>query len=74
MSIDMQGPSACLTLDRNELRLLRFALERASFIDTPTSEQARIASFCSSALALLRDPNSALSLDTIAEVKDGQAV
>jgi hypothetical protein len=34
---DMEGSSACLTLDRNE-RLLRFALERASFIDTPANE------------------------------------
>jgi hypothetical protein len=53
MRIDMEGSSACLTLDRNELRLLRFALERASFIDTPADEQPKIASFCSSTLDLL---------------------
>jgi hypothetical protein len=28
------------------VRLLRRALERASFIDTPVSEQAEIAAFC----------------------------
>ena len=53
MRIDLDGPSARLTLDRDELRLLRFALERASFIDTPPSAQYEIASFCSSALELL---------------------
>jgi hypothetical protein len=59
MRIDLAGPSACLTLDRNELRLLRLALERASFIDTPPSEQQRIASFCSTALDLLPRPERA---------------
>ncbi len=53
MRIDLEGPSARLTLDRNEIRLLRYALERASFIDTPASEQLKIASFCSTALDLL---------------------
>lgn len=53
MKIDLKGPSARLTLDRNELRLLRYALERASFIDTPASEQSKIAAFCSRALDLL---------------------
>jgi hypothetical protein len=33
-----------------ELRLLRRALERASFIDTPVAEQAEIAAFCARAL------------------------
>jgi hypothetical protein len=43
MRIELNGPSARLTLDRDELRLLRYALERASFIDTPTVEQPMIA-------------------------------
>ena len=53
MRIELHGPLARLTLDRDELRLLRFALERASFIDTPTAEQPNIATFCSRALELL---------------------
>jgi hypothetical protein len=56
MRIEWDGPRARLTLDRNELRLLRYALERASFIDTPTAEQPMIASFCSRALDLLPRP------------------
>lgn len=54
MKIDLKGPLAHLTLDRNELQLLRYALERASFIDTPASEQPKIAAFCSKVLDLLR--------------------
>ena len=54
MRIDLKGPSVRLTLDRDELQLLRYALERASFIDTPASEQPKIAAFCSKALELLR--------------------
>ena len=53
MRIELHGPWARLTLDRDELRLMRYALERASFIDTPTAEQPMIASFCSRALDLL---------------------
>jgi hypothetical protein len=54
MKIDLKGSSAHLTLDRDELQLLRYALERASFIDTAASEQPKIAAFCSKALELLR--------------------
>lgn len=54
MRIDLKGSSVRLTLDRDELQLLRYALERASFIDTPASEQPRIAAFCSKVLDLLR--------------------
>jgi hypothetical protein len=54
MRIDLKGPSVRLTLDRDELQLLHYALERASFIDTPASEQARILAFCSKVLDLLR--------------------
>jgi hypothetical protein len=53
MRVDPGGELVRLTLDRNELRLLRYALERASFIDTPASEQAAIANFCSRVLELL---------------------
>jgi hypothetical protein len=53
MEIELKHSSARLTLDRHELRLLRYALERASFIDTPSSEQPGIAAFCSRALDLL---------------------
>ena len=54
MRVDLSGPSVCVTLDRDELQLLRYALERASFIDTPASEQPKIAAFCSKLLDLLR--------------------
>ena len=53
MKIELKRSSARLTLDRHELRLLRYALERASFIDTPSNEQPSIAAFCSRALDLL---------------------
>jgi hypothetical protein len=36
-----------------EVRLLRRALERASFIDTPVSEQPAILSFCARVLEAL---------------------
>jgi hypothetical protein len=58
MRIEWDGPRARLALDRDELRLLRFALERASFIDTPTAEQLMIASSCSRALDLLTRPEA----------------
>lgn len=54
MRIDLKGASVRLTLDGKELPLLRYALERASFIDTPASEQPKIAAFCSKLLELLR--------------------
>ena len=53
MRIELHGRWARLTLDLDELRLMRYALERASFIDTPTAEQPMIASFCSRALDVL---------------------
>ena len=40
-------------LTPREAQLLRRALERASFIDTPASEQAEIAAFCARALEAL---------------------
>ena len=48
-----------LALTRAELHLLERALERASFIDTPVSEQADIAAFCAKALEALRDKATA---------------
>jgi hypothetical protein len=40
-------------LTKSEARLLRRALERASFIDTPVAEQPEILSFCARALEAL---------------------
>jgi hypothetical protein len=42
-----------IVLEASEARMLRRALERASFIDTPMSEQAEIAAFCARALDAL---------------------
>jgi hypothetical protein len=50
MQVDRQGDSIRIEITADELRLLRRALERASFIDTPMSEQAEIAAFCAKAL------------------------
>lgn len=43
-----------LVLTPTEVHLLRRALERASFIDTPVAEQSDIAAFCARALEALR--------------------
>lgn len=56
MKLEREGESLRLSLDREDLRLLRYALERASFIDTPAGEQLAIASFCARALDLLPRP------------------
>jgi hypothetical protein len=57
MNIQSKGRTLVLELESRELYLLRRALERASFIDTPLDEQAEIASFCSRALDVLpREP------------------
>ena len=53
MKVDGQGDTIRIEISANELRLLRRALERASFIDTPMSEQAEIAAFCARALETL---------------------
>jgi hypothetical protein len=42
-----------LVLTPREAHLLKRALERASFIDTPVGEQEEIAGFCARALELL---------------------
>jgi hypothetical protein len=53
MRIETDGDTVRVELRGPELRLLRRALERASFIDTPMSEQAEIAAFCARALESL---------------------
>jgi hypothetical protein len=50
MKIDRRGDTVTIVLTGDELKLLRRALERASFIDTPVEEQAQIASFATRAL------------------------
>jgi hypothetical protein len=53
MKIERDGDVVRIELVGPELRLLRRALERASFIDTPMTEQAEIAAFCARALETL---------------------
>ena len=53
MKVERDGDTVRIELDASELGLLRRALERASFIDTPMSEQAAIANFCARALDAL---------------------
>jgi hypothetical protein len=53
MRIEQDGDVVRIELRGPELRLLRRALERASFIDTPMTEQAEIAAFCARALDTL---------------------
>jgi len=55
MRVEKDGQAIRLVLEPREVHLLERALERASFIDTPVSEQADIATFCARALELLRD-------------------
>ncbi|PYQ45571.1 MAG: hypothetical protein DMF77_03765 [Acidobacteria bacterium] len=45
-----------ITLDAREVPLLRYALERASLIDTPANQQAAIANFCARVLESLSVP------------------
>ena len=56
MKVEKKGPALHLELDDAELRLLRRALERALFIDTPPEEQGDILAFCTRALELLPAP------------------
>ena len=53
MKLVRDGEDLRLSLDPREAHLLRYALERALFIDTPVAEQVSIAAFCSRALDLL---------------------
>jgi hypothetical protein len=56
MQVDREGGAVRITLEEAEVALLRYALERASFIDTPSREQAAIANFCARALDALGRP------------------
>ena len=47
------GGGLHIALTRDEAHLLRRALERALFIDTPMDEQPAILAFCSQALETL---------------------
>lgn len=53
MLIERRGEGVRMDLTGDELRLLRRALERALFIDTPLSEQDAILAFCARALEAL---------------------
>ena len=53
MKIERRSGTVTLELGAADLKMLRRALERASFIDTPASEQAEIAAFCTRALESL---------------------
>ena len=53
MRVERHGDGVRIELSGDEVRLLRQALERASFIDTPVSAQAEIATFCARALEAL---------------------
>ena len=56
MKVEQKGPAVHLELDQSELRLLRLAMERALFIDTPLDQQGAILAFCTRALELLPAP------------------
>ena len=53
MRIDQHEDGLRIELSGDEARLLRRALERASFIDTPASEQPAIQAFCAQVLDAL---------------------
>jgi hypothetical protein len=53
MKMQREGETVVLELGPSEVKMLRRALERASFIDTPVTEQAEIAAFCARALEAL---------------------
>jgi hypothetical protein len=53
MEVEKAGEAFRLVMSPGELKLLRAALERASFIDTPPEQQAAILNFCARALELL---------------------
>jgi hypothetical protein len=53
VNIEKRGDGVRVELDSSELRLLRLALERALFIDTPLEAQSDILTFCQRALEVL---------------------
>jgi len=50
MKISKEGGRTTIALDDREVQLLRYALERASFVDTPVEEQEAILDFSGRAL------------------------
>ena len=58
MEITRQGQKLGLVLDPGELQLLRRALERATFLDTPAAEQTEIQDFCETLLKALERTDS----------------
>jgi hypothetical protein len=50
MEVTRERSGVRISLDAREVTLLRYALERASLIDTPANEQAAIANFCARVL------------------------
>jgi hypothetical protein len=58
MRVEQVEKEIRLVLTPTEQHLLRRALERASFIDTPVQEQGDIAAFCARVLEALRDKTS----------------
>ena len=55
MKFDRDVAGYRVSLSTFELLLLKRALERASFIDTPASEQEKILAFCAQALDAIGD-------------------
>jgi hypothetical protein len=53
MEVERAGKGILVSLSAEESHLLRRALERALFIDTPVAEQPAILAFCSLALEAL---------------------
>jgi len=53
VNVERKGRTVHIDLDESELPLLRMALERALFIDTPPDQQGAILAFCTRALELL---------------------
>ena len=56
MRVERNGQEVKLVLTARETHLLMRALERASFIDTPVTEQSEIQGFCARALEVLGAP------------------
>ena len=53
MKVERGADQTTIVVNDRELRLLRFVLERASFIDTPVEDQSEIAAFAARALEQL---------------------
>ena len=58
MEVAWQDEKLKLVLETGELRLLRRALERASYLDTPAADQAHIQVFCETLLEALEKPEN----------------